>query len=243
MPTVRGIASFPTIFTPKVPKGATEAKYSISLLFPPGDPEAAKVRAEFEPIRNAAYPSGVPRNSDVCFDNYHEKYVGKEYYDPKLKDWWVLSCTATADQKPAVVDMNHQPILDPASVPSGTVVWVNFNMSAYTKGTGGIGGWLNGVMSTGEMGQLGRLDNKPTVDQMFGGVTGGTTPPPAPQQAAYTPPPPVPAAPPAPPAPPAPAARIMTAAANGASYESMIAAGWTDALLLQHGMMIAPSFA
>lgn len=40
-----------------------------------------------------------------------------------------------------------------------------------------------------------------------------------------------------PPAPPAPPARQMTAKANGASYEQLIAAGWNDALLIQHGMM------
>lgn len=38
-------------------------------------------------------------------------------------------------------------------------------------------------------------------------------------------------------APPVPPARQMTAAAQGASYEQLIAAGWTDALLVQHGMM------
>jgi hypothetical protein len=31
----------------------------------------------------------------------------------------------------------------------------------------------------------------------------------------------------------------MLAAAQGASYEQMIAAGWNDALLIQHGMMKA----
>lgn len=34
-------------------------------------------------------------------------------------------------------------------------------------------------------------------------------------------------------------ARVMTAAANGASYEAMIANGWTDATLVQNGMMLA----
>lgn len=39
--------------------------------------------------------------------------------------------------------------------------------------------------------------------------------------------------------PPAPAAaRTMTEKANGATYEQLIASGWTDALLLQHGMML-----
>lgn len=48
------------------------------------------------------------------------------------------------------------------------------------------------------------------------------------------------AAPPAPPAPPAPAApvRQMTAAANGATYEQYIAAGWTDAQLVANGLML-----
>ncbi|MFA6064047.1 MAG: hypothetical protein WC736_15770 [Gallionella sp.] len=42
----------------------------------------------------------------------------------------------------------------------------------------------------------------------------------------------------APPAPPAvPAGPVMTAKANGASYQQMIEAGWNDALLKQHGMI------
>ena len=44
------------------------------------------------------------------------------------------------------------------------------------------------------------------------------------------------AVPPAPVAPPAPA-HVMLPAAGGASYEQMIAAGWTDALLVANGMM------
>jgi hypothetical protein len=40
-----------------------------------------------------------------------------------------------------------------------------------------------------------------------------------------------------PPAAPAAPQRRMLPPANGASYEQMIANGWTDALLLQHGMM------
>lgn len=43
--------------------------------------------------------------------------------------------------------------------------------------------------------------------------------------------------PPPPAAPPAPV-RNMTAKAGGASYEQLVAAGWTDALLVQHGMML-----
>lgn len=40
-----------------------------------------------------------------------------------------------------------------------------------------------------------------------------------------------------PPVPPVAPARVMLPAANGATYEQLIGAGWTDALLVQHGMM------
>jgi len=45
--------------------------------------------------------------------------------------------------------------------------------------------------------------------------------------------------PPAPPVPPVTPVRAMTAKAAGATYEAMIGAGWTDAVLVQHGMMTA----
>ncbi len=52
-------------------------------------------------------------------------------------------------------------------------------------------------------------------------------------------PPPAPAAPMAPPPAPAAPVRQMTAAANGVPYEAYIARGWTDALLVQNGLMMA----
>jgi len=45
--------------------------------------------------------------------------------------------------------------------------------------------------------------------------------------------------PPVPAAPPAAPARVMLPPANGATYEQLIAAGWTDATLVQHGLMRA----
>jgi hypothetical protein len=42
----------------------------------------------------------------------------------------------------------------------------------------------------------------------------------------------------APPLPPAKPSHAMTALAQGATYEAMIASGWTDALLVEHGMMV-----
>lgn len=48
----------------------------------------------------------------------------------------------------------------------------------------------------------------------------------------------VPSVPGVPPAPPPPPAHQMTALAQGATYDAMIAIGWTDATLRQQGMML-----
>ena len=247
MPTLKGILSFPTLFQPKPVKDAQgnptgDAKFSATILLPPTDPQLPALQAEVEQAKVNTFPSGWPAKADVCLVPYDTKYAGKDYYDPRFTGWWVFSCTAKQDDKPAVVDMQHQPIVDASVVCSGAVVWLNAGISGYTKGTGGVGGWLNGIMATGELSEFGRLDGKPSVDQMFANVGDAPAAPAAPVTPA-APTPPVP-----PTTPPAAPQYQMTAAANGATREQMIAAGWTDELLISNGMMsppggVAPSFA
>lgn len=228
MPLIKGIATFPNVHTPKVAKGANEPKFSISILLPPNDPQVPGLKAEVEQAKLNGFPSGYI-GKDECLQPYDNKYQGKEYYDNRFSGWWVFSCSAKADDRPAVVDANHQPIIDPSRVFSGMVAYVNAGISAYTKGKGGIGGWLNGVMVTDEEPPMGRLDGKPTVEEMFAG-------------AGQPPAQPRPATPPAPPVPPAPATLQMTAAANGVTLEAYRAQGWTDDQLIANGLAIRPSF-
>jgi hypothetical protein len=236
-------------------------------LLPPNDPQVAIIQAEVEAAKVNGCPSGY-NGADECFGLYEHKIpADKNYYDPRFNGWYLFTCTAKEVDRPSVVDMAFTPIIDPGAVYSGMVGYVNAGISYYPKGKAGIGGWLNGVMVTAEEPPMGRLDNKPSVEQMFAGVQGGAQVQAAPQMAAPMAPPvvagqppvtnpphmqapapmtPVRAAPaPMTPAPPAPAsiALQMTAAANGATYESMIAAGWTDETLLAQGMAIKPSFA
>lgn len=234
MPLVTGIASFPSVFTPKMAKGASEPKYSITVLIPPGDPQIESLKAEVETAKANAFPNGYT-GTDECFNEYDKKYKGKDYYDPRFSGWWVFSCSAKQNDKPAVVNMQHEDIIDPGTLRGGMIVHVNAGISGYTKGRGGIGGWLNGVMVTGEMGEMGDLSGRPSVEQMFASVGQ------APQQAVATPTPP-PAAPAAPTPPPAAPGPVMTAAANGISYEAYKSQGWTDDQLVAAGLMQAPSF-
>lgn len=167
---IKGILSFPTLFKAKVAQGANEAKYSCSILIHKEDPQIETLKKTVEEIKANTFPSGFPKKGNVCFDAYKDKYGDKDYYDPKFEDYYIFSCTAKENDKPIVVDSSLQPILDPAEVYPGQVAYVNAGISGYTKGTGGVGGWLNGVMVTDEEPPFGRLDGKPTVDQMFAGV-------------------------------------------------------------------------
>ena len=69
------------------------------------------------------------------------------------------------------------------------------------------------------------------------GSVGATASPSSPAPAPYTGFIPAAPVPPTPPIPAAPPARVMLPAAQGATYEAMIAAGWTDEMLRTHGMM------
>jgi len=231
MATIKGILSFPAVFTPKLAKGASEEKYSCTVLLAPGDPQIAAIQAEVDAAKANSFPSGY-NGADECFGPYDTKYAGKDYYDPRFTGWYVFSCSAKADDRPAVVDVNRQPVIDPSKVFSGQVVYVSAGISGYTKGKGGIGGWLNGVMLTDEEPTMGRLDGKPSVDQMFASAPGGS----APQAAAPSAP-----VPPAPNAPQAEAALVMTDKANGVTLEQYLATpGWTEQMLIDQGLATRP---
>ena len=228
--TVKCILSFPALFTPKKVKDASgqdtgEAKYSAVGLLEPTHPQIPVILAAINTAKQDTFPSGFPSKGDVCFDTYDNKYRGKEYYDPRFSGWYAVSMTAKADDRPAVVDINRAPILDPAKVFSGAAVYLSFGVSGYTKGTGGVGGWLNGVMVLDEEPPMGRLDNKPTADQMFADVAIGAAPIAA-RGVTYQ----------------------MTPAAGGFTREQYLAdPSWSDKLLIERGMMVilggvTPSF-
>lgn len=222
MALIKGILSFSSIFTATIAKGSSEPKFTAMVIMPSNDPQVPALLAEVNAAKLNTYPSGLPANSNICFDLYEKKVTpDKDYHDPRLVGWYAFTCSAKADDKPAIVDMAHVPIIDPSQVFSGMNVFVSAGISGYVKGTGGIGGWLNGVMSTGELGQLGRLDGKPSIEQMFAAAGNAAAPAPAPASEL-----------------------LMTAAANGVTYQQYMATpGWTDEMLIAQGLAIKPSFA
>ncbi len=218
---VKGIINFPHIFTPHLPKGADRKRFDCGVLLPPGDPQIAAIQAHVNTEIMNAYPSGMPPGTHCCFQKYEAAIPpGKEYHDPRLVGYMLLSCTAKLDDRPPVVDANHVAIIDPSLIFAGCVAEVHLGITYYATGKGGIGGWLNGVKFSNEVGPLGRLDGRPTVDQMFANASGANT------NVTAT-------------GPAAPVTRQMTPAAT-TTYEQYIAANWTDAQLIQAGFMLPP---
>lgn len=198
MYTFKGYISFPTIFTPDYTRNAEgkpmgdKKRYKMELLIPSGDPQITKIQAIQDAEIANKYPSGKPHDLRVTFMSYDDKYRSKSYYDPKMSGYYCLSLTAKETDKPVVVDSARNVIVDPGQVYPGAEVYVSCGITSYAEGKGGIGAWLNGVMLTGGECPLGRLDNKPTVDQMFAGVEAGA-PPVAPPAAPPVAPPAAPA--------------------------------------------------
>ena len=235
MSTVKGILSFNDLFVPKAATKSGDPKFQAVLLFPPGDPQIPVIQAELDAAKAASFPSGMPNGARECFNLYDTRYAGKDYYDPRISGYMVLSTTAKPSDPPHVVDLTMSKIINAghSGLVAGSWVNLNYNMSGYTEGQQGVGGWLNGIQALDQMGPLGSLSNKPTAEQMFGAPAAGA------QQGAGAPPPPetVGASPPPPGSGP-----IMTDTAT-CTYEVYKAGGWTDEQLIAKGFMLKPSFA
>lgn len=229
---VKGILSFVHILKAHKSTPESDPRFSTDILLPPTDPQIPAIKAAVDQAKAKAPNGTLPRNANVCFMSYDEKFEGKKYYDPKFKGWYVLTATAKENDPPQVVDARLQRIIDPAKVFPGVLGIVDLGIGYYVKGKTGVGGFLNGVMILDDEPPVGRLDGKQSAEQMFAQLAQS----PEVQQPMFQ----APTAPVPPPAPPKAPTYTMTAKAAGASREAFLANGWTDAMLIEQGYMTAP---
>ena len=240
--TLYGILSYPHLVQPRAVNPGDDPKFGAVILIPKGDPQISQLEQIIAQDKANGWPSGFPHNGKVFLKDCAVEWPN----DPTIHGYMAASAGAKQDQRPHLVDMNLQPITDPSLIFAGAMVHAAINTFTYNQPVNkGVSAGLNGVMFTGSVGPLGRLDGRPSVESMFSTVATGA-PAAAPQQPAApaTPPPAPVAAPPQPPVPPAPVApspaHQMTAAANGVTYEAYKANGWSDEQLIQNGLMLPP---
>jgi hypothetical protein len=145
--------SYCNLTQPKAQPGQ-EPKYSVLVLIPKTDLQTkATIDAAIQEATqtaiagkwNGTAPQVVP---NPIHDGDGLKSTGDPYGD-ECKGHWVFNCSAKADRKPRVVDLNLQDIIDPSEIYSGMYGRVNVNFYAYNfNGKKGIGVGLNHVQKT-----------------------------------------------------------------------------------------------
>ena len=155
---VKGILSFPALIEPKAISSEGDSgkkRYSTQVLIAKSD-------------------KGFPKTAGIFMQDGVEYNEGREArgkdVDPRLNDYIILSVNTGENYAPTVLNPHRNPATQ-ADVWSGQVAWVAFSVYSYKEPKVGIAAGLNGVLLTGNVGALGRLDGKPDAAQLFGDIS------------------------------------------------------------------------
>lgn len=229
-------------------KGEPRVEYFFAIAIPKTDPGWPAVHQVIQAEAQAGFPGG-----QFNLDTFSWKIIDGDLPVNAQKEGfpgnWVLRCTS--GWAPKIYTLKGAEIIvNPEELKRGyyirTLIKVKPNESSTKPGV-----YINPVLIE-RVGFGQEIQSGPDGAQVFGGAPVTQLPPGAsatplasvtPISSGVTPPvatpPPVAAVPP-PVTPPA-VVHQMTAKAGGATYEQMIAQNWTDALLLEHGMMLNTS--
>ena len=200
-------------------------KYQCTFLIPKSA-DTSPLEAAYAQVLAADFPDGLPKGAlPGGLRDGADEYPN----DPFYADKWVLSASQTEDRfsHSNILDSKMQQILDKSQLYSGAIGKGVVGFYGYFGGKQGIGCSLHGVMKIRDGESLG--GGAVDAAAIFGGAGD------SPAAAGNTPS--VPPKPSAPPKPPAAPKNVMTAAANGVSYEAYIKEGWTDEQLVENGLM------
>lgn len=165
--------SYTNLITPRAPKQGDKLKYSTTLLIPKSD---IATKQRIDAAINAAIQEGIvskwsgvrPTQPAVSiYDGDGVRSTG-EYFSEECKGYWVM--TASSEQKPQVVDINLNEIMNPAEIYSGMFARVSIRFFPYfNSGKKGIGCGLCNVQKLEDGEPLGGRTN--AADD-FGGDVG-----------------------------------------------------------------------
>lgn len=147
--------SYVNVFEPQTPQGGGDPKYSATILMPKSDTMTMQV---IQAAINEATQEGVSKRWDGKMPAkidipIHDGDGGRpsdgEPFGEECRGCWIF--TASAKQKPGIVDQRVQPIMDSTQVYSGMYAYVDINFYAYnSNGKKGIGIGLNNVQKVAD---------------------------------------------------------------------------------------------
>lgn len=146
-------------------------KFSATLLIPKTDQQTmSRIRAAIQAAGEKALASGklkkgtpIDKLPQPVHDGDGFKDDGYTPYGPECKGMWVLSASNT--DRPVVVDLGRNPIIDPMEIYSGMYARVGLDFYAYANRKTGIGCGLGNVQKVADGEPLGAA--KASVDDDF----------------------------------------------------------------------------
>ena len=161
--------SYLTVFQAREPQGGGAPKFSVTLLIPKSDVttkqalDAAIAQTIQEALGTTFGGIQPPPANQPIHDGDGLRQSG-EPYGPECKGCWVVNASTT--QRPEVVDINCQPIIDQTQIYSGCYGRASLRFFAYNKaGKKGIGCGLGNIqkLADGEP-----LSGRTTAAEDFG---------------------------------------------------------------------------
>jgi hypothetical protein len=169
--------SYANLVTPRAQKQGDKLKYSTTLLIPKSD---IATKQRIDAAINAAIQEGItskwngarPAQPAIpIYDGDGVRPTG-EYFSPECKGHWVV--TASSEQRPQIVDINMNDIINATEIYSGMYARVSIRFFSYfNSGKKGVGCGLGNVQKLEDGEPLGGRTN--AADD-FGGGAGGYNP-------------------------------------------------------------------
>lgn len=130
--------SFVHVFEPQAPVGGGDPKYSVTLLIPKADTATlAKIKAAIAEARtnfcNKNGANALPASPSTTLHDGDGVRPGGEPFGPECKGCYVITVSASAAQKPVIVDSFGNQITDPGEVYSGCYGRASINFYGYNR--------------------------------------------------------------------------------------------------------------
>lgn len=161
---IKGTASYPHLSKPhragRPGSQSSDPKYSIVTILD-DDNDWKAINGALEAEKASGFPQGWPANGNWPLKQFGEQDAPR----PEFVGKWYMN--ASSAEKPPVVNHNVLPIPDSeldSQVYPGCKVIVAVAIASYNNVQRGVGCFLNAVQKIGEGP---RLDDRPTVNQMF----------------------------------------------------------------------------
>lgn len=142
---IRGRLSFVNVFVPQKFDEGQQAKYSVTVMVPEGDPQVKTIAQAIKKIANEEWGPGSDKKLGQQNGIRNVFRNGSERVDEYPEFAGCMFFSANSSRKPGMVDKDLQPIISPEDIYSGVDAQVQVNFYAYDVKGKGVAAGLNHI--------------------------------------------------------------------------------------------------